>query len=87
MFKFRKKLLEKNIIFNSDSVQNNYINFKESNLINSKKPKKEMENILIFDLGGGTLDVTLLELEKDDITVKAHSGRMHLGGEDFDNIL
>ena len=49
--------------------------------------KKETENILVFDLGGGTLDVTLLELEKDDITVRAHSGRMHLGGEDFDNIL
>ena len=49
--------------------------------------KKETENILVFDLGGGTLDVTLLELEKDDITVKAHSGIMHLGGEDFDNIL
>ena len=48
---------------------------------------KETENILIFDLGGGTLDVTLLELEKDDITVRNHSGRMHLGGEDFDNIL
>ena len=31
--------------------------------------------------------MTLLELEKDDISVKAHSGRMHLGGEDFDNIL
>ena len=82
-----KKLLEKNIIFNCNNVQNNYINFKESNLINSKKAKKEMENILIFDFGGGTLDVTLLELEKDDITVKAHSGKMHLGGEDFDNIL
>ena len=45
------------------------------------------QNILVFDLGGGTLDVTLLELEEGDITVKAHSGKMHLGGEDFDNIL
>ena len=53
----------------------------------SVNPKKETENILIFDLGGGTLDVTLLELEEDDITVKSHSGKMHLGGEDFDNIL
>ena len=42
---------------------------------------------MIFDLGGGTLDVTLLELEEGDITVKSHSGKMHLGGEDFDNIL
>ena len=47
--------------------------------------KKECQNILVFDLGGGTLDVTLLELEEGDITVKSHSGKMHLGGEDFDN--
>ena len=46
---------------------------------------KEGKNILVFDLGGGTLDVTLLELEEEDITVKSHSGIMHLGGEDFDN--
>ena len=46
---------------------------------------KESKNILVFDLGGGTLDVTLLELEEGDITVKSHSGIMHLGGEDFDN--
>ena len=31
------------------------------------------------------MDVTLLELEEEDITVKSHSGIMHLGGEDFDN--
>ena len=49
--------------------------------------KGELMKNIIFDFGGGTLDVTLLELEKDDVTVKAHSGRMHLGGEDFDNIL
>ena len=47
--------------------------------------KKYCQNILVFDLGGGTLDVTLLELEEGDITVKSHSGKMHLGGEDFDN--
>ena len=47
--------------------------------------KKDCQNILVFDLGGGTLDVTLLELEEGDITVKSHSGKMHLGGEDFDN--
>ena len=48
----------------------------------SKNDEKESQKILVFDLGGGTLDVTLLELEEDDITIKAHSGRMHLGGED-----
>ena len=57
-----------------------------SNLFSENK-KKEIQNILVFDLGGGTLDVTLLELEEGDITVKSHSGKMHLGGEDFDNEL
>ena len=59
-----------------------------NNFLNSnKKNEKEIQKILVFDLGGGTLDVTLLELEKDDIRIKAHSGRMHLGGEDFDNAI
>ena len=53
----------------------------------SQSDNEELKNILVFDLGGGTLDVTLLELEEYDITVKAHSGKMHLGGEDFDNLL
>lgn len=52
-----------------------------------KNNEKEIQKILVFDLGGGTLDVTLLELEEDDMTVKTHSGKMDLGGEHFDNIL
>ena len=52
-----------------------------------KKNQKDTQNILVFDLGGGTLDVTLLEFEEGDITVKSHSGKMHLGGEDFDNAI
>ena len=54
---------------------------------NSQNFEKETKKIIVFDLGGGTLDVSLLELEEGDISVKAHSGIMHLGGEDFDNIL
>ena len=53
--------------------------------VGQNENNKETKNILVFDLGGGTLDVTLLELEEGDITVKSHSGIMHLGGEDFDN--
>ena len=53
--------------------------------VGKNENNKETKNILVFDLGGGTLDVTLLELEEGDITVKSHSGIMHLGGEDFDN--
>merc|ERR1719421_1869303 len=42
-------------------------------------------NILIFDLGGGTFDVSLLTIEEGIFEVKATAGDTHLGGEDFDN--
>ena len=44
-------------------------------------------NVLIFDLGGGTFDVSLLTIDDGIFEVKATSGDTHLGGEDFDNIL
>merc|ERR1712187_467610 len=44
-------------------------------------------NVLIFDLGGGTFDVSLLSIEDDIFEVKATAGDTHLGGEDFDNRL
>lgn len=44
-------------------------------------------NVLIFDLGGGTFDVSLLTIEEGLFEVKATSGDTHLGGEDFDNKL
>ncbi|EAL71922.1 heat shock protein [Dictyostelium discoideum AX4] len=45
------------------------------------------KNILIFDLGGGTFDVSLLTIEDGVFEVKATAGDTHLGGEDFDNRL
>jgi L1 cell adhesion molecule like protein len=45
------------------------------------------KNILIFDLGGGTFDVSLLTLDSGIFEVKATAGDTHLGGEDFDNRL
>ena len=42
-------------------------------------------NILIFDLGGGTFDVSLLTIDDGVFEVKATSGDTHLGGEDFDS--
>ena len=42
------------------------------------------QNILIFDLGGGTFDVSLLAIEEGIFEVKATNGNTHLGGEDFD---
>merc|ERR1711884_296518 len=45
------------------------------------------KNILIFDLGGGTFDVSLLTIDEGVFEVKATAGDTHLGGEDFDNKL
>lgn len=50
-----------------------------------KKDVKGEKNILIFDLGGGTFDVSLLTIEEGIFEVKATAGDTHLGGEDFDN--
>ena len=44
-------------------------------------------NVLIFDLGGGTFDVSLLNIDNGVFEVKATAGDTHLGGEDFDNRL
>ena len=51
-----------------------------------KKESKE-KNILIFDLGGGTFDVSLLTIDDGIFEVKATAGNTHLGGEDFDSRL
>lgn len=47
--------------------------------------KGEDQTILVFDLGGGTFDVSILELGDGVFEVKATSGNNHLGGDDFDN--
>jgi len=47
--------------------------------------KKDEQNILIFDLGGGTFDVSILSIDEGIFEVKATAGDTHLGGEDFDN--
>jgi heat shock protein 1/8 len=51
-----------------------------------KKFKTE-RNVLIFDLGGGTFDVSVLSLEEGLFEVRSTNGHTHLGGEDFDNRL
>ena len=51
------------------------------------KQSEQERNILIFDLGGGTFDVSLLTIEEGIFEVKATNGHTHLGGEDFDNKL
>ena len=51
-----------------------------------KRMGKE-KNVLIFDLGGGTFDVSVLAIEEGVFEVKSTAGDTHLGGEDFDNRL
>merc|ERR1712217_84928 len=53
--------------------------------LDRKEKAKGERNVLIFDLGGGTFDVSLLSIEEGIFEVKATSGNSHLGGEDFDN--
>ncbi|MBQ3309380.1 molecular chaperone DnaK [Candidatus Saccharibacteria bacterium] len=48
---------------------------------------KKDEQIVVFDLGGGTFDVSILELGDGVFEVKSTNGDTHLGGEDFDNII
>ncbi|CAA0832133.1 Probable mediator of RNA polymerase II transcription subunit 37c [Striga hermonthica] len=45
----------------------------------------EKKNVFVFDLGGGTCDVSLLTIDKGTFKVRATAGDTHLGGEDFDN--
>ena len=46
--------------------------------------KKKDEKIVVYDLGGGTFDVSVLEVGDDTVEVKATNGDTHLGGDDFD---
>ena len=59
---------------------------KNKNKKKEENPKEE-KNILIFDLGGGTFDVSILELKDLVFTDKGKFGDPHFGGEDFDNAL
>ncbi|MFA6132302.1 MAG: molecular chaperone DnaK [Patescibacteria group bacterium] len=49
--------------------------------------KKVGQQILIYDLGGGTFDVSVLDVSADTVEVKSTNGDTHLGGDDFDRVL
>lgn len=49
--------------------------------------KKKNETILVFDLGGGTFDVSIMEVGDGVFEVKSTNGDTHLGGDDFDKVL
>merc|ERR1739849_58429 len=53
--------------------------------LDKKKSLNKETNVLIFDLGGGTFDVSILSIDDGIFEVKATAGDTHLGGEDFDN--
>jgi molecular chaperone DnaK len=46
--------------------------------------KKKDQQIVVYDLGGGTFDVSVLDVSKDTVEVKSTNGDTHLGGDDFD---
>merc|ERR1711872_361797 len=53
--------------------------------LDKKKSSDKEANVLIFDLGGGTFDVSILAIDGGIFEVKSTAGDTHLGGEDFDN--
>merc|ERR1711992_436554 len=53
--------------------------------LDKKKSSDKESNVLIFDLGGGTFDVSILAIDGGVFEVKSTAGDTHLGGEDFDN--
>ncbi len=49
--------------------------------------KKKGQKIAVYDLGGGTFDISVLDISEDTVEVKSTNGDTHLGGEDFDQVL
>ncbi len=49
--------------------------------------KKKDQKVVVYDLGGGTFDVSVLEVASDTVEVKSTNGDTHLGGDDFDQVL
>ena len=55
--------------------------------LDAKNPNNKERNVLIYDLGGGTFDVSLLNMDSSFFEVRATNGDTHLGGQDFDQRL
>ncbi len=49
--------------------------------------KKKDQTIAVYDLGGGTFDISILEIDESVVEVRATNGDTHLGGDDFDNVI
>ena len=48
---------------------------------------KEIKKVIVFDFGGGTFDVSIIEIDSSLVEVKATNGDTHLGGDDFDKVI
>ena len=51
------------------------------------KNNKEIKKVIVFDFGGGTFDVSIIEIDSSLVEVKATNGDTHLGGDDFDKVI
>ena len=75
------------------TMMKDFLKLEENNeecevLLDKNECDTNEKNILVFDLGGGTFDVSLVNVKDNEkFEVKCTSGNMHLGGEDFDNKL
>src|SRR3989339_1161961 len=49
--------------------------------------KKKDQQIAVYDLGGGTFDISILDISEDTVEVKSTNGDTHLGGDDFDQVI
>ncbi|OIO16590.1 molecular chaperone DnaK [Candidatus Kuenenbacteria bacterium CG11_big_fil_rev_8_21_14_0_20_37_9] len=49
--------------------------------------KKKGQQIAVYDLGGGTFDISILDISEDTVEVKSTNGDTHLGGDDFDQVI
>ncbi len=49
--------------------------------------KKKGQKVAVYDLGGGTFDISILDIDEDTVEVKSTNGDTHLGGEDFDQAI
>jgi len=49
--------------------------------------KKKGQQIAVYDLGGGTFDISILDVSEDTVEVKSTNGDTHLGGDDFDQVI
>lgn len=55
--------------------------------LGKKENQNETQNILVYDLGGGTFDVTIMSLSSEEVRIRSTGGHKNLGGFDFDNAI